>query len=157
MKITFHLEWTKGSHKLNFKDPSAQDLYEKYTERLAKFTGVQTVGGILQSINADGRSQKDGREVLWICERASSQAKILSSEELAQALRKVLDGGATQLRVLIGGPDGVNAKRLTELKPQLMWSFGKLTLPHELATVVAAEQVYRAYTILKGHPYHSGH
>jgi 23S rRNA (pseudouridine1915-N3)-methyltransferase len=38
-----------------------------------------------------------------------------------------------------------------------MVSFGKMTLPHELARVILAEQVYRAMTILAGHPYHSGH
>jgi len=36
-------------------------------------------------------------------------------------------------------------------------AFGRITLPHELAAVVAAEQIYRALTILAGHPYHTGH
>ena len=42
-------------------------------------------------------------------------------------------------------------------RAQLKLSFGKMTLPHELARVVLAEQVYRALTILAGHPYHGGH
>jgi 23S rRNA (pseudouridine1915-N3)-methyltransferase len=55
----------------------------------------------------------------------------------------------------IGPADGwsVNARD----QANLLLSFGRITLPHQLARVVLAEQVYRAFTILAGHPYHSGH
>jgi len=46
---------------------------------------------------------------------------------------------------------------MNQIQPHLIWSFGAMTLPHELASVVAAEQIYRAISILKNHPYHSGH
>jgi 23S rRNA (pseudouridine1915-N3)-methyltransferase len=55
----------------------------------------------------------------------------------------------------VGGADGFS----TEFKRQadLLLSFSRMTMPHELARVVLLEQIYRAFTILRGHPYHTGH
>ena len=58
------------------------------------------------------------------------------------------------LEVYIGGPDGFAPGELDRLQPALRWRFGPLTLPHELAAVVAAEQFYRAWAILRKVPYH---
>jgi len=55
----------------------------------------------------------------------------------------------------VGPADGWSAEARN--RAQLLLSLGAMTLPHELARVVLAEQVYRACTILAGHPYHSGH
>ena len=53
---------------------------------------------------------------------------------------------------VIGGPDGVAADVLQ--RANLTWSLSKLTLPHGLARVLFAEQIYRAWSLLSGHPYH---
>ena len=98
----------------------------------------------------------EGSSTLWICDRGCG-AKVLSSEELAEKLQQLLDSGISNLHVAIGGPDGFSEETLRTLKPNLRWSFGSMTLPHELAAVVASEQLYRAWTILKKHPYHLGH
>jgi 23S rRNA (pseudouridine1915-N3)-methyltransferase len=82
---------------------------------------------------------------------------LLSSEDLAARLGKLRDDGVSQLEIAVGGADGVPPELQAALRPDLLWSFGSLTLPHELAAVVAGEQVYRAWTILKNHPYHGGH
>ena len=55
----------------------------------------------------------------------------------------------------VGGADGFSDEARSAA--QHTFSLGKMTLAHELARVVLLEQVYRAFTILKGHPYHSGH
>jgi len=68
-----------------------------------------------------------------------------------------MNSGIQELQIVIGGPDGFPPKELEEMKPRLRWSFGPMTLPHELAAVVAVEQLYRAMTILHHQPYHSGH
>ena len=47
--------------------------------------------------------------------------------------------------------------RFIKLRPDLLWSLGPMTLPHELAAIIAAEQIYRAFTILHHLPYHAGH
>lgn len=97
-----------------------------------------------------------GKGRVWVCER-EKKSKELSSEALAKELQGVMNSGTPELSVVIGGPDGFTCQEIEAMKPSLRWSFGPLTLPHELAAVVAAEQVYRALTILKNMPYHKGH
>ncbi|MFT3733138.1 MAG: 23S rRNA (pseudouridine(1915)-N(3))-methyltransferase RlmH [Hyphomicrobium sp.] len=76
----------------------------------------------------------------------------LTSEAFAAFLRDTRDGGAKSCVFLIGGPDGHGEAALRAAKLKL--SLGPLTLPHGLARVVLTEQLYRAATILSGHPYH---
>lgn len=78
--------------------------------------------------------------------------KSLTSEAFAAFLRTTRDGGAKSCVFLIGGPDGHGDAVLNAASLKL--SLGALTLPHGLARVVLAEQLYRAATILSGHPYH---
>jgi 23S rRNA (pseudouridine1915-N3)-methyltransferase len=76
-----------------------------------------------------------------------------SSEELARRL----DGwrvAARPLAFVIGGSNGLAPGLLASAAAR--WSLGPLTLPHELARVVVVEQLYRAFTILRGEPYHKG-
>jgi 23S rRNA (pseudouridine1915-N3)-methyltransferase len=75
----------------------------------------------------------------------------LSSEALAGFLdKKALDG--RELSFIIGGPDGLPDQALQKVDYKL--SFGKLTLPHDLAMVVLLETLYRSSTISAGQPYH---
>jgi len=78
--------------------------------------------------------------------------KSLSSEGLAELLRHVRDAGSKTLALVVGGPDGLAADLLARATHKV--SFGPITLPHQLARIVLAEQLYRAATILAGHPYH---
>jgi len=84
-----------------------------------------------------------------------SRGKQLSSEELAGFIGQHQDRGTQVMVFAIGPADGFSEATLEAAQYRL--SMGKVTLAHELALVVLAEQVYRALTILKGHPYHSGH
>lgn len=88
-----------------------------------------------------------------------SRGRALTSTELAQWLGARRDQGAQHLVFAIGPPDGWSPAALDAVPPSngLLLSFGPITLPHELARLVLAEQLYRACTILAGHPYHSGH
>jgi 23S rRNA (pseudouridine1915-N3)-methyltransferase len=84
-----------------------------------------------------------------------SHGQQLSSNEIADALGFYLDGGIQHLLLAIGPADGWSSAALSRADKTI--AFGRITLPHELAAVVAAEQLYRALTIRAGHPYHSGH
>jgi 23S rRNA (pseudouridine1915-N3)-methyltransferase len=86
---------------------------------------------------------------------ADSRGRPLSSAEFAAWVGARRDAGAQHLVFAIGPPDGWSAAARSQALLQL--SFGALTLAHELARLVAAEQIYRACTILAGHPYHGGH
>ncbi len=78
--------------------------------------------------------------------------ELLSSETFARFLAKLRDSGAPGAAFLIGGADGHHRALLNRADKVL--SFGPMTLPHGLASIVLAEQLYRAETILAGHPYH---
>lgn len=84
-----------------------------------------------------------------------SGGKQMTSEAFAAWLGARRDEGAQQIVFAIGPADGWSEGSLA--KAQVLVSFGPMTMAHTLARLVAAEQIYRAYTILTGHPYHGGH
>jgi 23S rRNA (pseudouridine1915-N3)-methyltransferase len=84
-----------------------------------------------------------------------SRGQQYSSEEFAGQIGRLRDEGTQRLVLAIGPADGWSPA--AHKRADLLLSLGRMTLPHQLARVVLAEQVYRAFTILAGHPYHSGH
>ncbi len=80
------------------------------------------------------------------------QGEALSSEAFAALLARLRDGGVEGVAFVIGGADGLSAQ--VAAKAAKVMSLGAITLPHGLARIVLAEQIYRAATILAGHPYH---
>jgi 23S rRNA (pseudouridine1915-N3)-methyltransferase len=84
-----------------------------------------------------------------------SRGKAMSSEAFAAWLGRERDGGRQSIVFAIGPASGWSDE--ARGKADLLLSLGPMTLPHELARLVLVEQVYRAFTILSGHPYHTGH
>lgn len=91
-----------------------------------------------------------GRDLLVMLDRTG---KPWSSEELAQRLETWMGAGYQSVNFAIGSAHGLSPS-LQQTRPLERWSFGPLTLAHDLARVVLWEQVYRAGTILRGEPYH---
>lgn len=89
-----------------------------------------------------------GARLVVLDERGES----LSSEAFAADVARARDEGAPAYAVLIGGPDGL-APELRASAHRVL-AFGAMTWPHQLVRVMASEQLYRAVTILAGHPYH---
>jgi len=80
------------------------------------------------------------------------RGQAVTSADFAAGLAKARDRGIADLALVIGGPDGLaEAWRAPGVA---VLSFGAMTLPHQLVRVLALEQVYRAVTLLAGHPYH---
>ncbi len=77
--------------------------------------------------------------------------KAMSTQELSRWLAVRMAGGR-DLAFLIGGPEGLDAE--LSRHADLRWSLSPLTWPHGLVRVMVAEQLYRAHSVLKGHPYH---
>ena len=130
------------------------ELLQDYVKRSARFTPCT-----YHVFPSEERFLSDATEVAMrtrpVLMLADSQGKQLTSNEIADTLGSFRDAGTQMLIVAIGPADGWSAAALARADRCI--SFGRITLPHELAAVVAAEQVYRALTILAGHPYHSGH
>jgi 23S rRNA (pseudouridine1915-N3)-methyltransferase len=137
------------------KEPAIQDLTEEYLKRISRYADVAGLAlkdeAAILSLVTGERQQKKERYKLVLLD---SRGKQFSSEELAEFLeREQLN--ATPLLFAIGGSDGFSEEARRHAGFTL--SLGKMTLPHELARVVLIEQLYRAFTILKNHPYHLGH
>ena len=148
MHIIFSLAWAKEGASLRraFKSVESETLFRNYAERISKFSVCRIAGGVQENQKTSGKT--------WVCERSGHT---LTSEELSRKLAETLNQGCQKLRIVIGGADGFSAKEIEQLRPDFKWSFGPLTLSHELAALVACEQVYRAWTILKNLPYHMKH
>lgn len=80
------------------------------------------------------------------------RGQAMTSAEFATLLAGWRDSGTRHLNIVIGGPDGLDAEFTRAAA--LTLSLGRMTLPHGLARAVLAEQLYRAASILAGHPYH---
>ncbi|MCJ7994453.1 23S rRNA (pseudouridine(1915)-N(3))-methyltransferase RlmH [Rhizobium cremeum] len=94
------------------------------------------------------KSMPDGVMIVVLDERG----KALDSEEFAALLGEHRDRGQRDLAIVIGGADGVDPDLRERAKVVL--NLGRLTWPHQLVRILIAEQLYRAVTILSGHPYH---
>jgi 23S rRNA (pseudouridine1915-N3)-methyltransferase len=134
------------------KDPAIQSLTTEYLKRISRYVEVQ---GLPLADEAALLKLRDKSRPLHTLVLLDSRGKELSSEEFAEFLQNHQDRNPQPLVLAIGPADGFSDAARKAANTNL--SLGKMTLPHELARVVLLEQVYRAFTILKGHPYHSGH
>jgi 23S rRNA (pseudouridine1915-N3)-methyltransferase len=136
------------------KTAAIQSLSAEYLKRLSRYSDVE------------GLELKDEAALLKLCARDARPArhrlvlldqrgKQLSSPELAKFLGDHQDHNPLPLLFGVGGADGFSDQ--ARQTATLVLSLGKMTMAHELARIVLLEQLYRAFTILKGHPYHLGH
>ncbi len=79
------------------------------------------------------------------------KGKPWSTEQLSARLEHWL-GDGRDVALLVGGPEGIEPALSASADEH--WSLSPLTLPHPLVRIVVAEQIYRAWSLLKGHPYH---
>jgi len=135
------------------KEAAIQSLATEYLKRLQRYVSTDAHETPNESVLLK-LADKSGRtaSVLVLLD---SKGKQLSSEDLAAFLRNHQDRGTQELIFAIGPADGWSD--VARQRANTTLSLGKMTLPHELARVVLLEQLYRGFTILAGHPYHSGH
>jgi 23S rRNA (pseudouridine1915-N3)-methyltransferase len=136
------------------KEPAIQSLTDEYLKRLSRYADVAGMAlkdeaALLKLCAPEARSNMHALVLL------DGRGKQLSSEELARFLGDYLGRNPLPLLFGVGPADGFNEQ--SRQAATLVLSLGKMTLAHELARVVLLEQLYRAFTILKGHPYHLGH
>lgn len=140
-------------HKAGPSGP-ALELLQLYIKRASKyspcaFVSYPSEAKLLASVTlTPGRT----RPALLL---ADSRGEELTSAGIATILGAFQDTSLQQLIIAIGPADGWSPAALALADRTI--AFGRITLPHELAAVVAAEQIYRALTIRAGHPYHCGH
>lgn len=150
------------------KSGPERELVERYRQRIEAMGRSLGMAGldIVELPESRARRDEDRRaeEAASLLERAGSSLLIVfdergkspSSEAFAEKIRHWRDEGSPGIACVIGGPDGLDPQVLQRAK--LVVSFGALTMPHQIVRALVAEQVYRALTIIAGHPYHrAGH
>ena len=149
------------------KSRAEQELVADYQKRIAQ-AGRQVALGPLdiretmesRAQTVEARLGDEADKLVTLIKDVSTVVALdetgtaITSLELAELLRAQRDDGIQDMAFLIGGPDGHGSP--TKAAADRTLSLGKITLPHALARVVLAEQLYRAVTILAGHPYHRG-
>jgi 23S rRNA (pseudouridine1915-N3)-methyltransferase len=142
-----------------------RDLAERYFDRFARSGPAVGLdfGGVHEIVESRARSAVERRRdeaerlkqhlqvgaALFLLDE---RGKTITSENFAERLATFRNGGQKDLVLAIGGPDGHD--EALGAGAALILSFGALTWPHQLVRVMLAEQLYRAATILSGHPYH---
>jgi 23S rRNA (pseudouridine1915-N3)-methyltransferase len=141
------------------KNAALQILTDEYLTRVSHYAQVRGVQARDESsiLRLAGRTEKaerrsGGKSTLALMD---SRGKQFSSEEFAGFLGDYQRRNPLPLIFAIGSADGFS--EAARARAQHVISLGKMTLAHELARVLLLEQLYRALTILKNHPYHSGH
>jgi 23S rRNA (pseudouridine1915-N3)-methyltransferase len=143
------------------KEPAIQSLTDEYLQRISRYASVEGIVlrdeaalletcGLARSSRGQAAGGKKSTLVLL-----DSRGRQFSSEEFARFLGDYQDRNPLPLVFAVGPADGFT--KSTKAAAQHTISLGVITMAHELARVVLLEQIYRSFTIMKGHPYHVGH
>lgn len=146
------------------KDEGERAIIARYMKRMTSGRAIGLapieIAELPESRAADAEARQSDEAARLLNATADCDVRIvldergrtMSSAEFAQYLGARRDDGIKHAALLLGGPDGHAASLRSSA--QLPLSLGPMTLPHGLARVVLVEQIYRAITILSGHPYH---
>jgi len=135
------------------KEPAIQSLTADYLARIGHYARVEEAclkdeAGLQKYVGPKARTPH-------FAVLLDSAGRQFSSEELARFLEQYQERNSQPLLFAIGGASGFSRESCR--MASMLLSLGRLTYAHELARVVLLEQIYRAFTIIKGHPYHLRH
>ena len=140
----------------NERTAAGAEMIADYTQRSRRFCpcGREAFAneGAFWTWVDGGPSKSRGRVFVAVLDSGGKQ---MTSEEFAGRLGRLRDEGVRRMVLAVGPADGWS--QASRARADLVLSLGLMTLPHQLARLVLAEQVYRALTMLAGHPYHCGH
>ena len=130
------------------------EIAQLYLDRCSPFAHCHSESFKTEDALLDWLDRQQGRTPIMAV-LLDSRGRQMTSEVFAAWLGARRDQGAQHIVFAIGPADGWSETART--RAQLLLSLGPMTLAHALARIVVAEQLYRAFTILSGHPYHAGH
>lgn len=131
-----------------------EDLTRTYLQRISAFARCEATAFKLEQAMLEWLDRQQGRSPVVVV-LLDSRGRQMTSESFATWLGERRDAGAQHIVFAIGPANGWSES--SRSRANLTLSLGPLTMAHALARLVMAEQLYRACTILAGHPYHSGH
>ena len=140
------------------KDARLRALVQEYLERLSHFVRCEVkevAPGKAASEHAG--IKRESQRILEALRQGTLTVLLegggqeLSSLDLAEAIRRWQNSGTKEVAIVVGGPNGFS--REIAARANMRWSLSRLTFTHEMARVLVLEQIYRAYTIIRGLPY----
>ena len=140
------------------KEKFFTDAIAEYKKRLSRFCvfNIIEVDEASKIDNLEKKSEAEGNLLLAKCTGVvvalDAKGKMLSSPEIADYIKKKEVSGYSEMTFVIGGSNGLSPAVIK--RADFVLSFGNITFPHQLFRVVLSEQIYRAFTILSGLPYH---
>ena len=147
------------------KDEPERLIVARYLERFQQFASALGFAAPVMTELVESRARSPAErktaEAAALRKKLNPGARLIALDETGRSLTSAdfaallagwRDAGARHLDIVIGGPDGLDAEFARGAA--LTLSLGRMTLPHGLARAVLAEQLYRAASILAGHPYH---
>lgn len=140
------------------KEKFYTDAISEYVKRLSRFCTLKIieVDEFAKQQNLEKKAEEEGKLLLENCSgqivSMDGSGKLISSEDLAEFIKKAEVSGISEISFVIGGSNGLSKQ--VHQKSVLVASFGKITFPHQLFRVVLVEQIYRAFSIIAGMPYH---
>jgi 23S rRNA (pseudouridine1915-N3)-methyltransferase len=141
-----------------------REIYARYAERIAALRRIGLDGLELRELDESRakspaeRMAREGEDMLGLLPPDATLAvfdergRPADSAAFAAFIGRERDAGRKALWFAIGGSEGLDAS--VRARSAAVFSFGAMTLPHQFVRILAAEQIYRAMTILSGHPYH---
>jgi 23S rRNA (pseudouridine1915-N3)-methyltransferase len=142
--------------------PEVQVGIDRYLERLRYYVPTQIhllkAEKITPKGSEDSVKEKEADRVLRLLEKGACLViwdpcgKSMDSVTFARFLDHLRSDGAGEVYMVVGGPLGISQRLLA--RADFVLSLSKMTFPHDLARLMVMEQAYRAFTILKGEPYH---
>ncbi|MFB3814302.1 MAG: 23S rRNA (pseudouridine(1915)-N(3))-methyltransferase RlmH [Terriglobales bacterium] len=134
------------------KEAAISALTSEYLKRLTCYVPAEAQELRSEKALLELIARERSRPVVALLDARGRQ---MTSQEFAEFLRRQQDQGTQTLLFAVGPPDGWSEQTLKAATHTL--SLGRMTLAHEIARVVLLEQIYRGFTILAGHPYHTAH
>lgn len=147
------------------KEPFYAEGIKEYIKRLTSYISIEWVEGLEEKVSPKAKEaeiqkvlEKEGEKILNLLGEQDFvvvldvKGKQMTSEELADFIEDINLSGKSRISFVIGGANGLSSR--VKKRADCLWSFSLLTFPHQMAALILAEQLYRAFKIIKGEPYH---
>lgn len=147
------------------REPFYLEGVKEYIKRLTPYCSLELVEGLEEKLNPKAKEaeiekalEKEAEKILNLLGDKEFlivldvKGKQMTSEELACFIESTNLSGKSRISFVIGGANGLSPR--VKKRADFLWSFSSLTFPHQMAVLILTEQLYRAFKIIKGEPYH---
>ena len=140
------------------REPYFREAVEEYTRRIGYYVSIRVrdaakeISGSDQDLETAYDRLKKEHQKADLKVALDRKGRVMSSEDLAAWFEKAMFNSVDLVSFVIGGPYGLADSALADSDQTL--SLGAMTIPHQMARLLLVEQVYRAFTIIRGEPYH---